>query len=171
MVSTKTAGMMPDRATLGAGLALAVMVASFAFFMFGGGRGQLGPIDYAGIQLITIAIWVLAPVVGGLALRGAKSNEATRAALIVGGVVAGVFAIFAFGGPRADGSGFGEPAAVLGTVASVALIGLGAGAGLLATARPVRHMPWYAAASIGAAVHFATSWIGYATLYGVVPSI
>ncbi len=161
--------------TVAVGVSLAILLAAFFVFMQAGEYQSLGPFDLETADRLALALWVAAPVAGGLAARRFSNGELARAALALGlivGLGAAIFALFATGTgnytcpinlPSFPG-GY-----LLGCLAFGALAGLGMGIGFLvsgaAARRPVTVLPGVVLA--GAAT-WATSAAAYELFYGAV---
>lgn len=119
------------------GVSLAFLLAAFVLFMQAGQYQSLGPLDLETADHLALALWVAAPVAGGLAAarrsNGALARGALRLGLVVG-VAAGLVTL--------TGAGTGDytcavnlpsfPGAYpLGGLAVGALAGVGMGVGLL----------------------------------------
>jgi hypothetical protein len=157
----------------GAAVSLSVALCAVVFFILAGGRGSLGPIDYGGIQLITVGIWTAAPAVGGLVTHRAPHETAMRAAATAGAAVAAFIAFLLFFGPRADQACTGEavgagPLFIVSVGAAAASVGVGFGAGLFATSRLTTRVGWLGAILAGCVIHFGGSALGYWITYNVM---
>jgi hypothetical protein len=157
------------------GVSLAILLAAFFVFMQAGEYQSLGPLDLETADHLALALWVAAPVAGGLAARRFSNGELARGALALGlivGFVAATFALFAAGTgdytcpinlPSFPGS---YP---LGCLAFGALAGLGMGIGFLvsgvAARRLVTVLPGVVLAGVAT---LATSAAAYELFYGAV---
>jgi hypothetical protein len=156
-------------------VSLAILLAAFVVFMQAGEYQSLGPLDLETADRLALALWIAAPIAGGLAARRSTNAELARVALILGLVVGAVVALFAL-----LGSGTGDYTCpinlpsfpggyLLGCLAGGALAGLGMGIGFLvssvAARRPVTALPGVVLA--GAAT-WATSAAAYGLFYGAV---
>ena len=161
--------------TVAVGVSLAILLAAFFVFMQAGEYRSLGPLDLETADRLALALWVAAPVAGGLAAHRFSSGELARAALALGlivGLAATTIVLFASGTgdytcpinlPSFPGS---YP---LGCLAFGALAGLGMGIGFLisgvAARRSVTVLPGVVLA--GAAT-WAASAAAYEFFYGAV---
>lgn len=150
------------------GLPLAIMLVAWATFFVLGGRGYLGPLDYPMILRIVAAMWVAAPVAGGVASRPVDGHHAVRAAWILAAVTGGVLFLLVAGGsgtctPRLSGAAFAAA-----TAACAATIGAGFGLGFLATRWVSQRRGVLPGVAIGAPLHLAMSTTGYWAFYSFV---
>jgi hypothetical protein len=161
--------------TVAVGISLAILLAAFFVFMQAGEYQSLGPLDLETADRLALALWVAAPVAGGLAARRFSNGELARAAFALGlpvGLVAAIFTLLATGTgdytcpinlPSFPG---GYP---LGCLAFGTLAGLGMGIGFLvsggAARRRVTVLPGVVLAG---AVTSAASIAAYELFYGVV---
>jgi hypothetical protein len=161
--------------TVAVGVSLAILLAAFFVFMRAGEYQSLGPLDLETADRLALALWVAAPVAGGLAARRFSNRGLARAALALGlpvGLAAALFVLFASGTgdyvcpinlPAFPG---GYP---LGCLAFGALAGLGMGIGFLvggvAGRRPVTVLPGVVLAGTAT---LATSTAAYLLFYGAV---
>jgi hypothetical protein len=161
--------------TRSVGLSLAILVAAFFVVMRAGEYQSLGPLDLETADTLALALWVAAPIAGGLVVHRGTNGELARAARTLGLVVGLGVALFFL-----SGAGTGlytcpiDPGAVpgghlLGCLAVGALAGSGMSLGLLlvgvAARRPVTVLPGVALA--GAAT-WAASAAAYELFYGAV---
>jgi hypothetical protein len=161
--------------TVAVGVSLAILLAAFVVFLQAGEYQSLGPLDLETADRLALALWVAAPVAGGLAGRRLSNEELARAALALGltvGLVVAIFGLFAAGTgdytcainlPSFQG-GY-----ALGCLAFGAVAGLGMAIGFLvsgtAARRSVMGLPGVVLA--GAAT-LATSAAAYELFYGAV---
>jgi hypothetical protein len=161
--------------TVAVGVSLAILLAAFFVFMQAGEYQSLGPLDIETADGLALALWVAAPVAGGLAAHRFSNRKLARAALALGlmvGIAAATFTLLASGTgdytcplnlPSFPGS------YLLGCLAFGALAGLGMGIGFLvggvAARRPITVLPGVVLA--GAAT-WATSAAAYLLFYGAV---
>jgi hypothetical protein len=83
-----------DPRPLSVGVSLGILLMAFIVFMRAGADQSFGPLDLDTADRLALALWVAAPVAGGLVARGCANREVTRAALSVGLVVGLVVALF-----------------------------------------------------------------------------
>ncbi len=126
--------------------------------------GPLGPFGLAAANGLVIALWVLAPVVGGLLLVSANERDVLTAGIVLGVALglAMVSALFLFGAGTISGAGpcvfdlhRSAPAFVLGILAVSTLVGAGAGMSLMATALLARRGRWLGGSVAGGLVSLA----------------
>jgi hypothetical protein len=161
--------------TVAVGVSLVILLAAFFIFMQAGEYQSLGPLDLETADGLALALWVAAPVAGGLAAHRFSNRELARAALALGltvGLAAAIFALFASGTgdytcpinlPSFPGS------YLFGCLAFGALAGMGMGIGFLvsgvAARQPVTVLPGVV---LAAAATWATSTAAYLLFYGAV---
>lgn len=150
------------------GLSIAIVVVAFFVVMLAGENQSLGPLDLETADRLALALWIAAPIAGGLAARRCPNREVARAALTLGLVVGlGVALFFLFG----SGTGqytctidlAGLPGGyLLGSVAVGVLAGSGMAVGLLiagvAARRRVTALP-------GVVLAGYATWAASATAY------
>jgi hypothetical protein len=76
------------------GFALALMVVAFLVVMVAGEHVGLGPLDLRTADDVALAIWAVAPVLGGLLGRHGGPRELTGAAVRLGALVGACVALF-----------------------------------------------------------------------------
>jgi hypothetical protein len=152
---------------------IGILALAFAILFFAGQAGSLGPLDFATYQWIIIGLWVAAPVVGGLLSRGLSDRQITRAAavlaVLLGLAVAAFFSTAAGTASSCASGAVGSAAAyILGCLGVGAMVGIGAGASELITARLARRGWWLPAVLLGGGLSFAASAGAYFLYYSVV---
>lgn len=168
----RPAAALTDPATRGLAASLAVAFLAVIFFMLAGGAGQLGPIGYEGIKVISASIWLLAPTAGGLAIGNAARREVVRASIAVAAAVAGLLALLILFSPRANACASatsGEGAQFLiGAVLCAGLAGIAAGVALVVAATLVNRIGWLQATLLSIGPNLVVSWIAYSLFNGLV---
>ena len=157
------------------GVSLAILLAAFVVLMQAGEYQSLGPLDLVTADRLALALWVAAPVAGGLAARRLLNRELTRAALTLGLIVGILMASFTL---VASGTGdYTCPVAlpsfagtyVLGCLVAGALAGLGMAIGFLAAGVAVRRPAMVLPGAILAGLAtLAASAAAYGLFYGAV---
>jgi hypothetical protein len=156
-------------------LPLALIVIAFLVVMRAGEYQSLGPLDVAAADRLALALWVAAPIVGGIAAHRVADEQLARAGLALGllvGVAVTLFFLVASGTGQyscAVNLGtlpFGYP---VGCLAVGSLTGAGMAAGFVgsgvATRRAVTLLPGIALAG---AVVLSASVGGYELFYEAV---
>ncbi len=161
--------------TRSVGLSLAILLVALFVTMLAGEYQSLGPLDLATADNLALALWVTAPIAGGLAAHRCSNGELARASLTLGLVVdLGVASFLLLG----SGTGFytcsvtfgAVPGGyVLGCLIVGVLAGCGMSVGLLlagvAARRPVTVLP-------GIVLAWCATWAAtaaaYELFYGVV---
>jgi hypothetical protein len=157
------------------GVSLAILLAALFVVLQAGEDQSLGPLDLETADSLALAMWVVAPVVGGLVARRLSNREMVRTALVFGlvvGLAAAALTLVASGTgdyacslnlPSVPG---GYP---LGCLAVGALAGLGMGVGFLVggagARRPVTVLPGVVFAAVATWVATAAA---YLLFYGAV---
>jgi hypothetical protein len=161
--------------TRSVGLALAIVVVTFFVVMLAGEYQALGPLDLATADNLALALWVGAPIAGGLAAHRGSNRELARAACTLGLVVGlSVALFFLFGAGTGFYSCSIDLAAIpggrlLGCLAVGVLAGLGMGAGfLLAGVAARRRVTVLPGIVLGGCVTWAASAAADELFYGAV---
>jgi hypothetical protein len=159
-----------DRRPLSIGVSLGILVTAFVVFLQAGSQQSFGPLDLESAQRLALGLWVAAPIVGGLAARGASRRDLRHTAVAVGLVVGLVIALF-------PGSGTGQYTctislpdvpfgSLVGRFAVGGLTGAGMGIGLVvagvASRRLVTAVPGTILAGV---VNFGASAAAYELFY------
>ena len=155
------------------GVSLAVLLIAFFVFMGAGENQSFGPLDLDTADRLALALWVVAPIAGGLAAGGCGNRELTRAALSVGLVVGAVVALFPAIGSGQYTCWLNLPALpmgyLLGRLAVGGLTGTGMAIGLFATGvatrRRITALPGIV---LAAAINLGASVAAYELFYGGV---
>jgi hypothetical protein len=133
-----------DRRSLPVGVSLGILLIAFFVFMRAGAGQSLGPLDLDTANRLALALWVAAPIAGGLAAHGCANRELTRSALGVGLVVGLVVALFPASGTGQYTCWLSLPAVpmgyLLGRLAVGGLTGIGMAIALLATGVATRRL-------------------------------
>lgn len=163
---------LSDPATRGLAASLAVALLAVIFFMLAGGAGQLGPLGYEGIKVSSASIWLLAPIVGGLAIGDASRREVVRAGIAVAAALAGLLALLIVFSPRANAcasatSSEGAPF-LIGAVLCAGLAGIAAGTAFFVAATLTGRIGWLQATLLSIGLNLVVSWIAYSLFYGLV---
>ena len=167
---------MSDRAAVrGVLVPLGLLFAAVLLWTRASFDQSLGPLDFGTASWLIAALWVGAPVVGGLLSAGSGSPEVPRAAAVLGLVVGLLVALVVFFGPRtavlttecARLAG-ALPPLVVGALAVGAIVGFGMAAAEVVTAALTRRGLWFAGVPVGAAVNFAAGAAALRLLYSVV---
>lgn len=162
-------------ATRSVGLSLAILLVAFFVMMLAGEYQSLGPLDLETADSLALALWITAPIAGGLAAHRRPNGELARAALTLGLVVGlGVASFLLFG----SGTGFYTCSVTLGAVPGGRILGCltvgvlagcGMSVGLLlagvAARRPVTVLPGII---LGGYATWAASAAAYVLFYGAV---
>jgi hypothetical protein len=151
------------------------LFAAFVVRMFAGLYQGLGPLDVGAAVWLAGALWVAAPVVGGVLCRELDVVETPKAAVALALIVGLVTVAFIFMAPRAS-IGLAEcpglPRTALtsaaGAVAVAGLLGFGLAAAELVTAHIARARSWIGAVPAGAALSLGASAAAYWLFYSVV---
>jgi len=161
---------MGDRKLAAVGWTVGLLVLAFLVFIQAGHDQALGPLDVETAQLLALAIWVTAPLVGGLALR----HSSTRTAIGVGAIVClvvglavAVFPTSGFGGYTCSISLPPGPISYpLGRLAVGAFAGLGMAIALAVTSLASRRLLTAVPGIIlGAIVNYYASAAAYLLFY------
>lgn len=158
----------------GVAVPFGILLAAFLVLFFAGMAGSLGPLDLATVDWIVVALWVMAPVVGGLLGRSLDGRDRQRAAVVVGAVLGVAVALFFLtaAGTAATSCRVGLGSSAVGYVLGCLAVGIVAGGGmsasLLLTARLARGGPWMAAAAFGGAVSLVGGAAAYFLFYSVI---
>ncbi len=161
------------RRSLSVGVSLGILLIAFFVFMLAGEDQSFGPLDLDTADRLALALWVAAPIAGGLAARGYANRELTRAALSVGLVVGLVVALFPASGTGQYTCWLSLPAVpmayLLGRLVVGGLTGIGMAIGLLATGVAARRLstalPGFVLAG---AANLGASVAAYELFYGGV---
>lgn len=133
-----------DRKLVAVGGTVGLLVLAVLVFLQAGHDQSLGPLNVTAAQLLALAIWVTAPLVGGLALRHSPTRTAIRAGAIVCLVVGLAVVLFptsGFGGYTCSISLPAGPFSYLfGRLAVGALVGLGMAIALALTSLASRRL-------------------------------
>lgn len=116
---------------------IGLLVVAIFVFLLAGHDQSFGPLDVRTAQLFALGIWIAAPVVGGLMLRYSSIGPVTRAAAIIGVVIALAVAWFPVSGFGEDTCSISLPPGRLsydiGRLAVGGLVGAGMGFATFAT--------------------------------------
>ena len=162
-----------DRRWLSVGVSLGVLLIALFVVMWAGEYQSFGPLDLDTADRLAMALWVAAPITGGLAARGSANRELLRAALSLGLVVGLTVALFPAGGTGQYTCWLNLPAVpmgnLLGRLAVGGLAGVGMAAGLLATGVATRSLPTALPGIVlAAAINLGASVAAYELFYGGV---
>lgn len=80
------------------GLSLGILVSAFYVFLRAGADESFGPLDRDTANRLFLGLWIVAPIAGGLAARGAVNRHLTSLALRLGVVVGLVVTLFPLSG-------------------------------------------------------------------------
>jgi hypothetical protein len=154
-------------------VSLAVLLIAFFVFMAAGENLSFGPLDLDMADRLALALWVVAPIAGGLAAGGGGNRELTRAALRLGLVVGVVVALFPAAGTGQDTCWLDLPAVpmgyLLGRLVVGGLTGMGMAIGLFATGVATRRrITVLPGIILGAAINLGASVAAYGLFYGGV---
>ena len=160
-----------DRRWLSVGASLGVLLIALFVVMRAGEYQSFGPLDLDTADRLAMALWVAAPIAGGLAARGSANRELLRAALSLGVVVGLAVALFPAGGTGQYACWLNLPAVpmgnLLGRLAVGGLAGVGMAAGLLATGVATRSLPTALPGIVlAAAINLGASVAAYELFYG-----
>ncbi len=162
-----------DRRWLSVGVTLGVLLLALFVVMRAGENQAFGPLDLDTANRLAVALWVAAPIAGGLAARGSANRELLRAALSVG-LVAGLgVALFPAAGTGQYTCWLNLPAVpmgyLLGRLAVGGLAGVGMATGLFATGVATRRVPTALPGIVlAAATNLGASVAAYELFYGGV---
>ena len=151
-----------------------ILLLAFFVLFFAGMNGSLGPLDLATASWIVIALWVIAPVVGGLLGRTLSARDLVRAAswlgLVLGAAVAFFFLTAAGTAAASCAVAVGTNAVgyVLGCLAVGTVAGGGMSASLLLTARLARRESLVAAVIVGGALNLLAGAGAYFLFYSII---
>jgi hypothetical protein len=156
-----------------AAVCLAVTVAAIVVFLQAGENQALGPLDLETADRLALALWISAPIVGGLVSRRLDNRALLRAALFVGLSVGLVIALFPAAGTGDDTCWLSLPTVPMGDVLGRAAVGSLVGGGMalalvltgLSARRPIAAAPRIV---LAAAVNLAGSLAAYELFYGGV---
>ena len=162
-----------DRRWLSVGVSLGVLLLALFVVMRAGEYQSFGPLDLDTADRLAVALWVAAPIAGGLAARGSANRELRRAALSLGLVVGLAIALFPAGGTAQYTCWLNLPAVpmglLLGRFVVGGLAGLGMATGLLVTGVATRSVPTALPGIVlAAAINLGTSVAAYQLFYGGV---
>ena len=161
--------------TVSVGLSLAILAVAFFVVMLAGEYQTLGPLDLGTADNLALALWVAAPIAGGLAAGRSTNGQLARAARTLGLAVGFSVALFFLFGA---GTGFytcsidlaGIPGGrLLGCLTVGVLAGLGVSAGfLLAGVAARRRVTVVPGILLGGYATWAASAAAYELFYGAV---
>jgi hypothetical protein len=162
-----------DPRPLSVGVSLGILLVAFFVFVRAGEDRSVGPLDLDAADHLALALWVAAPIAGGLAARGCANRELMRAALSVGLVVGLVVALFPASGTGEYSCWLSLPAVpmgyLLGRLAVGGLTGIGMAIGLFATGvatrRRITALPGIVLAG---GINLGASVVAYELFYGGV---
>ena len=162
-----------DRRLRSVGVAFGVLLIAFFVFMLAGEYRSFGPLDLDTADRLALALWVAAPIAGGLAARRAAPGDLIRAALGVGIPVGLVVALLPAAGTGQYTCWLNLPAVpmgyLLGRLAVGGLTGLGMAIGFVATGVATRRLATAVPGIVLAgAVNFGASAAAYELFYGGV---
>jgi hypothetical protein len=146
-----------------------LLVAVFVFLSAGQGLG-LGPLDLETADRLALALWIGAPIVGGLAARGADARGLVHGGIAVGLVVGLLIALFPSSGTGQYTCSLALPAVPLGYLigrfAVGALVGSGMAIAFVVTGGSSRRLiAFVPGIVIATAVDLAASTAAYALFY------
>ncbi|MEO8251811.1 MAG: hypothetical protein ABI578_07485 [Chloroflexota bacterium] len=150
-----------------------ILVLAFSVLLFAGMAGSLGPLDLATAQWFILALWVAAPVVGGISSRGLGDRQialaATVLAVVLGLAVATVLLTGAGTASSCQVAGSRSAAGFVGGCLGVAaIVGIGMGASLLTAARLAQRGRRPLGIILGGGVNILASAGAYFLFYSVV---
>lgn len=162
-----------DRSFPSVGVAVGVLLVAFFVFLRAGENQSFGPLDLDTADRLALALWVAAPIAGGLVARRATTGALTRAALGVGIPVGLLVALLPLAGTGQYTCWLNLPALplgfLLGRLVVGGLTGLGMVTGFVATGvatrGPITAVPGIVVAG---AANFAASAAAYWLFYGGV---
>ena len=149
-----------------------LVVLAYIVLIYGGEHRWYGDQLFP-LPLSLAAVWVMAPVTGGLLLHDATPVPRATAAVVLGllmGLAVTWLFVFAAGtGTECPADGLASPALyILGCVGVGALAGVGASGSLVATASLVRRAGWWVAVPAGIVVNVAGGAAGLWVFYNLV---
>lgn len=162
-----------DRRSVSVGVTFGIILVAFVVFMQAGANQSLGPLDVGTADLLALALWVAAPIAGGLADRGCPNRALTRAAITVGLVVGLVVALFPLAGTGDYTCWLSLPsgplASVVGRLVVGGLVGTGIAFALFATGVAARNLGTAVpGVALAGAVNLGASVAAYQLFYGAV---
>jgi hypothetical protein len=162
-----------DRRLPSVGVALGVLLIAIFVFLLAGEYQSFGPLDLATADRLAVALWVAAPIAGGLAARHATTRALIREAVGVGIPVGLVVALLPLAGTGQYTCWLDLPAVpmgyLLGRMAVGALTGLGMVIGFVATGVATRRfITAVPGIALAAAANFAAATAAYELFYGGV---
>ncbi|MBA3339444.1 MAG: hypothetical protein H0T54_06835 [Geodermatophilaceae bacterium] len=162
-----------ERGFLSFAVSLGVILTAFFVFLWAGRDQALGPLDLETAHRLALALWVAAPIAGGIAGRHSENRGLIRGALSLCLIVGLTIALF-------PGSGTGEYACwlnlpavplgyPLGRLAVGSLVGAGVAIGLLVTGLSTRRLSTAVPGIVlAAAINLCTSVAASELFYGGV---
>lgn len=161
------------RRQLPVGVSLTVLLIAFFVFIIAGADQSFGPLDLDTADRLALALWVVAPIAGGLAAGGCGNRELTRAALRIGLVVGAVVALFPAAGTGQYTCWLDLPTVpmgyLLGRLAVGGLVGMGMAIGLFVTGVAIRRrITVLPGLVLAAAINLGASVAAYELFYGGV---
>jgi hypothetical protein len=155
------------------GVSAGLLVIAILVFVQAGISQSLGPLDLNSADRLALAIWIGAPITGGLAARTYPNRDLSHAALAVGLVVGLVIALFPASGTGAYTCWLNLPDVpmghLLGRLVVGGLTGLGMALALLVTGVAARRLGTAAPGIVlGGAVNLGASVAAYQLFYGGV---
>lgn len=162
-----------DRRLPAVAVAFGVLLIAFFVFLLAGESESFGPFDLATADRLAVALWVAAPIAGGLVARRATTSALIRAALSVGIPVGLVVALLPLAGTGQYTCWLDLPAVpmgfLLGRLAVGGLTGLGMVSGFVVTGVATRRLSTAVPGIVlAAAANFGASAAAYWLFYGGV---
>lgn len=162
-----------DRRLRAVAVAFGVLLIAFFVYLRAGEYQSLGPLDLGAADRLAVALWVAAPIAGGLIARRAAISELIRAALGIGIPVALVVALLPAAGTGQYTCWLDLPAMpmgfLLGRLVVGGLTGLGMIIGFVSTGVATRRLGTAVPGiALAAAANFAAATAAYELFYGGV---
>ena len=154
-------------------VSVGLILVALLVFLRAGEEQALGPLDLETADRLALALWVAAPIAGGLAARGSANCELIRAALSVGLVVGLGIALLPASGTGQYTCWLNLPAMPLGYLLGRLTVGAVAGVGmaiaLLVTGVATRSLPTAVPGIVlAAAINLGASAAAFELFYGGV---
>jgi hypothetical protein len=150
---------------------IGILALAGRIFLQAGFQGSVGPLDLATADVVSLGLWVAAPVVGGLASRTLDIRQLIVAATVLGTVAALPAAAMIVFGATTGAACQGAVRSAVGfwasALAAIFAVGIGAGAAEFITARLARRGRGLLAVLLGAGLNFSAGAGAYFLIYSI----
>ncbi len=157
----------------GVALPMGILLLAFAILFFAGQAGSLGPLEPATYRWFLLALWIAAPVAGGIAASRLTDEDLTKGAAVLGlalGLAVAAFLLTAAGTASSCREvGTGSAAGyVIGCLAVGAVVGVGTAVSELVTALLSRRGWMLLSVLLGGGTSLVTGVAAFVLYYSVV---